>query len=352
MNWFLGDLIDRNISKKVLQSICIVAIALSTLDFLFSLISEISDLSISYQISDAFLYSLISIPSSLYAYLSYICLLGVLIGLGSIKEEGELIGAKVLGKSDFSLVIACLRPTLLIIILSFIFQEISLPSISQANEENRLIKQNKITLDEGYWIAAESSITFFKSSPNRSLIKDITIYQLDDKNKINQVISSPSAIEEEGIWTLINSTVNNFRISDPKIYERKIWEDAPKDSDMRRILSPKYFSITELRNAINEEVSEYRKNNLLLEYWRKIFHPIITIILVFLASSFVFGQVRDNNLGQRLLAGIVFAFSLNMFQSLFESMAVVSFLKPLTAVLFPMLIVLLLTLFVWKIKSN
>ena len=54
MNWFLGDLIDRNISKSVLQSICIVAIALSTLDFLFSLISEISDLSISYQISDAF----------------------------------------------------------------------------------------------------------------------------------------------------------------------------------------------------------------------------------------------------------------------------------------------------------
>ena len=121
---------------------------------------------------------------------------------------------------------------------------------------------------------------------------------------------------------------------------------------MRRILSPKYFSITELRNAINEEVSEYRKNNLLLEYWRKIFHPIITIILVFLASSFVFGQVRDNNLGQRLLAGIVFAFSLNMFQSFFESMAVVSFLKPLSAVLFPMLIVLLLTLFVWKIRSN
>jgi lipopolysaccharide export system permease protein len=90
----------------------------------------------------------------------------------------------------------------------------------------------------------------------------------------------------------------------------------------------------------------------ILEYWRKIFHPIITIILVFLASSFVFGQVRDNNLGQRLLAGIVFAFSLNMFQSLFESMAVVSFLNPLSAVLFPMLIVLLLTLFVWKIKSN
>ena len=44
--------------------------------------------------------------------------------------------------------------------------------------------------------------------------------------------------------------------------------------------------------------------------------------------------------------------TLNMFQSLFESMAVVSFLTPLSAVIFPMLIVLLLTLFVWKIKSN
>ena len=52
-----------------------------------------------------------------------------------------LIASKVLGKSNWSMVVASLRPVLLIILLGFIFQEISLPSISQTNEENKLIKQ-------------------------------------------------------------------------------------------------------------------------------------------------------------------------------------------------------------------
>ena len=96
MVWILGDIIDKNISLRIFKSIFIVAIALSFLDFLFILIAEISDLSKTYTLKDAFLYSLFSIPLSLYAYLSYICLLGVLVGLGSLKEEGEILASKVL----------------------------------------------------------------------------------------------------------------------------------------------------------------------------------------------------------------------------------------------------------------
>ena len=110
MNLFLGDLIERNISKKVFVSICVVGISIILLDFLFNLISELSDLTNSYLLYDAFLYCLFLIPGSLYEYLSYICLLGALIGLGSLKEEGEMIGSRVLGKSNFKMAIASMRP--------------------------------------------------------------------------------------------------------------------------------------------------------------------------------------------------------------------------------------------------
>ena len=352
MVWILGDIIDKNISLRIFKSIFIVAIALSFLDFLFILIAEISDLSKTYTLKDAFLYSLFSIPLSLYEYLSYICLLGVLVGLGSLKEEGEILASKVLGKSNFNLVIAALRPALLIIVLGFIFQEISLPSISQANEENKLIKQNRINIDEGYSIASESSLAFFKSSPNRALINDITIYEIDRQSNILKVINSESAIKKDNEWILLNSQIKNLQTNSEEYQNRMTWEEAPNEGDMRRILSPKYFSLTELSFAIKEEVSEYRKNNLQLEYWRKVFHPVITIFLVFLGASFVFGTVRDHNLGTRLLTGILFAFSLNITQNLFESMAVVSFLNPLTAVLLPMILIILLTLIIWYSRSN
>ena len=185
-----GDIVERNISKRVFLSICIVAIAISLLDFLFTLIAEISDLSLTYTLLDALTYSLYSIPGSIYAYLSYICLLGVLIGLGSLKEEGEIIAAKVLGKSNFKMVLASLRPATLIIIIGLIFQELYLPSISQSNEEIRLIKQNRISAEEGYWFASESSINFFGSSPNKNTVTDVEIYELGGKNDITKVISS------------------------------------------------------------------------------------------------------------------------------------------------------------------
>ena len=129
-----GDIIERNISKRIFYSICIVAFAVSLLDFLFKFISEISDISNSYLVLDALIYCVYSIPSSIYEYLSYVCLIGVIIGLGSLNSEGEIIGSKVLGKSNFKMAIASLRPAILIIALAFLsvsYTHLTLPTIGE-----------------------------------------------------------------------------------------------------------------------------------------------------------------------------------------------------------------------------
>ena len=69
MIYLFGDLIDKNISKRVLNSILIVAVAIASLDFLFTFLSEISDLSSSYLLTDALIYSAYSIPGSIYCLL-------------------------------------------------------------------------------------------------------------------------------------------------------------------------------------------------------------------------------------------------------------------------------------------
>ena len=352
MSWFLGDLVERNISKKVLFSICMVGISLMILDFLFSLISEISDLTDSYSLYDAFIYSFFLIPVSLNEYLTYISLLGVLIGLGSLKEEGEMIATKTLGKSDLRILLASLRPALLVILVGFIFQETKLPTLSQANEEERLIKQKRISIEDGYWFASDSAISHFKSSPNRESIIEIQIFELDEDWDIERIINSESATKDGSIWTLNNPEIISVRGGYKTSESSLIWNGAPTQKDMRRILSPKYLSIVELKGTIEDEVSEYKKNNLSLEFWRKIFHPISSIMLIFLASSFIFSQVRDQNLGQRLLGGVIFAFSFDVAQNLFESMAVVSFLEPFIAVILPIIIVFILTIIIWRWRPS
>ena len=143
MNFLFGDLIDKNISRRVLSSICIVALAIVSLDFIFTILSELSDLSEDYGLFDAFLYSISSLPYSAYDSLSYICLIGVLVALGSLSEEGEITAARVLGKSDSDIIWASLKPVILILILGLVSSQFFIPGLSQNSEETRLLKQNR-----------------------------------------------------------------------------------------------------------------------------------------------------------------------------------------------------------------
>ena len=351
MNLFLGDLIDRNISKRVLSSIFVVALAIIFLDLIFTILSELSDLSEGYNLSDALLYSISSLPYSIYDFLSYICLIGVLVALGNLLEEGEITAARILGKSDIRIIWASIKPVILVLIAGVLSSQLFIPGLSQNSEETRLLKQNRISLDDGYWLVSDSSVSYFKSTTNSNSIQDITIYKLNDSFELQDITKAKDANRTNNSWSLSDVEIVNVE-SGAKVSIKELdWAEGPIDEDFNLILSPKYFSLTQLYKNVNGEQSQYRQDILLLEFWRKALQPVFSILLVILAASFVFGPTRDQKIGQRVVTGIVLAFSLSISQRLCESMALVSLLSPLTSVMIPIFIVLLLTLFAWKFKS-
>ena len=351
MNLLLGDLIDNNISRRVLFSICIVALVIICLDFIFTMLSEISDLSENYGLSDAFIYSISSLPYSAYDFLSYICLIGVMVALGSLSEEGEITAARVLGKSDLNIIWASIKPVILILILGVLSSQFFIPGLSQNSEETRLLKQNRISLDEGYWLASDTSVSYFKSTPNSNFIQSIIIYKLNDSHQLLEITRAEEAKKIGNSWNLSNLEILDVESGSKKSIKEMNWVGGPQEEDFDLILSPKYFSLTKLYKNVNEEQSQYRQNILLLEFWRKALQPVFSILLAILAASFVFGPTRDQKIGQRVLTGIILAFSLSISQRLFESMALVSFLSPLASVMIPIFIVLGLTISAWKLKS-
>lgn len=351
MNLFLGDLIDRNISKRVLSSIFVVALAIIFLDLIFTILSELSDLSEGYNLSDALLYSISSLPYSIYDFLSYICLIGVLVALGNLLEEGEITAARILGKSDIRIIWASIKPVILVLIVGVLSSQLFIPGLSQNSEETRLLKQNRISLDDGYWLVSDSSVSYFKSTTNSNSIQDITIYKLNDSFELQEITKAKEADKTNNSWILSDVEIVNVENGAKESIKELDWGEGPMDEDFNLILSPKYFSLTQLYKNVNGEQSQYRQDILLLEFWRKALQPVFSILLVILAASFVFGPTRDQKIGQRVVTGIVLAFSLSISQRLCESMALVSLLSPLTSVMIPIFIVLLLTLFAWRFKS-
>ena len=99
MRYLFGDMIERNISAQIFASLLIVMIAVGGIDFIFLILNELSDLTDSYGLKEILIYSVKSLPYRLFDLTSYVCLIGLIVGIGSLADKGELTGTQILGKS-------------------------------------------------------------------------------------------------------------------------------------------------------------------------------------------------------------------------------------------------------------
>ncbi len=338
MNYILGDLIERNISFQVLVSLLIVLVAISGIDLVFLLLNELSDLSESYTLKEIFIYCFRSFPYRIFDLNSYICLIGLIIGMGSLIDKGELIGAQILGKSLISIAIAAFRPVLLIMIIGLFSSQFFIPSLSQSAEETRSQLLERISSDQGYWNKNDENIIFFFSTPERDHILDLTVYELDQNKEISKIIFADEAFLKEGVWEASNGRIVSLS-GNTSINKSKV--SLPKLSiDFNQMLSPKYLSLTSLYTQSKETFSKYRKNQLSLEFWRKVLQPLVTFSLVILAMSFLFGPMREQKTGQRILMAIGVAFTVDLSQKLLGSISVVSEIPIIASVLLPAILLI------------
>tara|TARA_Y100001970_G_scaffold290274_1_gene423443 strand:- start:97510 stop:98559 length:1050 start_codon:yes stop_codon:yes gene_type:complete len=336
MSIILGDIIEQQISKRVFFSFCILALIIASLDFVFIFLSELSDLSNNYGVVDAFIYSLYKMPYIITGLLPYICLIAVLVAMGSLIEDGEIIGARSLGKSKKSIVFSTLRPIFLISILGLLSSQFLVPSSSQYAEENKLIKLERINPEKGYWISTDNYIGYISAAPSTNYLQGITIFKLDNDFNPREILKADHAQKVNKEWVLYNI---DFLSPEKKYISKLLWNEGPSEGDLSLVLSPKYLSLSNLYKSISLVSSEYRKNSLEIEFLRKILQPIFIFSLVFFASIFIFGPTKDMKLGQRVILGVLIAFSLSIFQRLLESLALASFLSPIISSTLPSLLI-------------
>ncbi|GIT33328.1 MAG: hypothetical protein Ct9H300mP3_08590 [Gammaproteobacteria bacterium] len=129
------------------------------------------------------------------------------------------------------------------------------------------------------------TISFFLSTPERDHILDLTVYELDEDKKISKIIFAEEAFFKEGVWEATNGQIiglsNNVSSNASQV-------SLPKLSiDFNQMLSPKYLSLTNLYTQSKETFSKYRKNQLSLEFWRKVSATISYFFFSFISYVFL-----------------------------------------------------------------
>ena len=331
MNYFLGGTLGFSFFMQSLKMLGVVFLIIFALDSLLQLISELEDLNNNYSFYLALNYLGLIALSRFCEIFPLCCVISAILTFGLLSDSGELTAARVLGKSLFSIILDILKPIFIFLLMTLFLLEFVTPKLEK--EAAYLKYGNLDNSEEQKWLYKKNNFVKFKIESD--LVKDITLFELnEDKKIINIISSSRSDISRDG-WNLLDSEniltkkkINNFN-----------WKDGPEygfDERLRR----KEMALSKVYKILNEAGPTREKNMISYEFWKKIFEPISAIAIIIFAlavSNKLFGL--NKNL-ERLLFGVLIAYGFNLFLKVLGNVAIINGFSPSLAIVLPSLIVL------------
>lgn len=334
--------LDRYIGASVFWSILAVLMVILGLALLFAFIDELKDISPSYGLMDAFQYVLMTIPQRIFELLPMSALIGCLVGLGTLASNSELTIMRAAGVSVGRIVWAVMKPMLLLMIAGLLISEYVAPVTEGLAQSNRAMAQgggDAQSAKRGLWHREGDEFLHINAVQPDGNLLGVTRYRFGPDHRLLLSSFAKRAIFSDGKWAL--EDVSTTRFSDDHT-EVSTQASEPWSIQLSQkllstaVLDPQSLSISGLWDYIHYlSAQELNNGPYWLAFWSKVLKPVVTMALVLMAISFIFGPLRSVTLGLRLFTGVVVGFTFQIIQDLLGPSSLVFGFPPLLAVMLP-----------------
>jgi lipopolysaccharide export system permease protein len=354
------NLLNRYIRKQVIFSTLAVLLVMLGIESFMEFISQLSDLGVkNYGILKVLLYVPAQLPADLYQLFPMAGFLGSLIGLGNLASNSELVVMRSSGVSILQIAWSVIKASLWMILFVTCLGEWVAPHL-QANADlmknTALGRADRLGAAHGIWLRQGNTFLYVESASSATQIQKISLFQFNAENQLVKSTFATSGFLEKKHWVLND------------VYET--------DLDHHPLLS-KHFASQVLKMEIKpklmmqakQDVDEntlwqllknilYRKANGLLtsayefSFWQRMLKPITSIVMICLGIPFVFGALRSQSNGSRVLVGALLGFVFYMLNIFFGRITLVYQLPPLLSAAFPTVFFsVVCAALLWRIKN-
>ncbi len=352
-------ILDRYIGKQVLLSVVFTLLVLVGLRTLFTLLDEAGKLGEgNYQFLDALYYSLLLLPARLYEFFPMGVLIGGLSALGVLAGQNELTVMRAAGIKTLTIVMSAVKVTVVLMVMVIVIGEWVTPYTSQTAQRVRAeaLSGDQFSQSErGIWARDKQDILHIERVVSQHQLAGVTLFQRNSNAELVAVIRADDVIHENSIWVFHNAV--RHQPTDEKIQIEQL-----ESFEWQGELRPDHVDVltTEPENlnlAGLYEYQQYLESNQLdnrryqLEFWRKLAQPLSLVVMIVLASSFIFGPMRSVSMGARLMTGIVVGFSFHIVNNFFGPMSLVYQMPPFLGATMPILVFALLSGYLLKRAS-
>ena len=345
------SILDRYLGRIILQYTLITLLVLLGLFAFVNFLEQLGDLgSGRYELSDAFLYLILTIPRIMYELFPLAALLGTIIGLSLLANDSELIVLRASGVSVWQITVSALKTGALFVIVAMLIGELVAPPADTRAQRGRAeaLQRNHAPTGTGLWLRdAQNFINLGEVLPDLTLL-GIKIFQFDDK-KLRTLTSAADGKFDDGEWTLRDvkqTRIDNDGNIETARMETSRWRTGVTPQTLSVFLAqPDQLSMWQLRQHIHhlaqnrQQTAPYQ-----LAFWNKIMLPLSTAIMVMLAIPFVFVNLRSGTLGRSLFVGILLGIGFYVANKSFGFFVLVYNLPPLLGATIPIIAFALLAM--------
>lgn len=339
-------IVAKHVTKTTALAMLGATVVLSGLQILFSYLGELGSLEDGYGALDALKYVLWSAPKYLNEILPISALIGAVLGLGILASNSELIVMRASGISLWRIVGWVIRSALILVILSLSLSEWVIP---YTNEQAKSVKKHRTVAElgtvKGYWSREGQRFIYIDYANSAGQLNNIEVLDLDDNyNLRSSTAADQGHFIEDGRWDLNNAkqmdilTDGNATVKDYKELPLAL-ALQPKYVHMVTVnpdeLSPSQLvSITSYMHEYSQVPKTYQ-----LAFWQKVATPFSLIALVVIACSFIFGPLRQQSMGFRLVIALFTGLGFYYLQDFFGYASLVYSPSPALFVFLPIIVI-------------
>ncbi len=331
-----------------------MAIVIS-LDFLFAFIGEMDELKSNYQVVDALVFIMITLPRRIYDYLPLGAFMGSLVGLGAMAKNSELVVIRAAGISTGRIILSAMKPAIAVVFIGLILGEFIAPYTEKIAQSQKAVKQgaeSNIVSQKGLWHREGSVFMHFNAVEPNGVLHGVSLHFYDDSKQLERSRFAKRAIFQREKWLLEGVTETSFLNEKTKVTYFPVieWNTELSPSVLSVLMvKPDNLSISGLYTYAEYLVEQdLNAAEYMMSFWKKVLQPVSTGVLVLVAISFVFGPLRSVTMGFRVFSGVVVGLLFKYMQDLLGPSSLVFGFNPIYATLIPVVICLLVGL--WLLK--
>lgn len=353
------QIIQRYIAKSVLVSTAMVFVVVLALSFVFGLLKELHDIGVGeYDFWQAVIYALLLLPHTLYEFFPMLVLLGGVLGLGTLSSSHELVVMRAAGVSIGRIVWGVLSAAFVVIILATVIGELLAPRLDYMAENRKFSAQTSgqaVATASGVWIHDGNNFIHIERVIGPHHLENVTRYEFDAEHRLLASYYAKSLDFEHGRWILhdlVKTTLLKDRTKSQQ-FALATWKLTITPNLINvGLIEPEAMSLNKLYSyATYLKKNHVQAGSYQLEFWKRVFQPLTTLVMILLAIPFVFTSPRSVSMGKRILFAVIIGFVFYVVNAIFGQFSIVFQFPPIIAALLPALLFSLFG-YLWMLRMR